>query len=327
MSYFLFALLLIPRLKKIDVVYAVSTPLIVGVLGYVFSKIFKAKFVFEVTDLWPDVFIEMGLLKNRLAIAVLKKMELFCYRKAEAIIALSELLQKKIQNRVAKREKVILITNGVDEKLFRIGGEQKTEINKIKTNLRLDQKFICMYLGAHGLYNSLHTIIKAANILKDDNEIHFIFIGDGDEKEGLKSAVKEYELRNVTFIPPVPRNKAPVWLQVADVFLLPNLKGKFYEMNLQNKFFDFLASAKPTIFAGSGISAGIIERSQCGKVVDAEDFQAMARAVKEIKSLSQPERDRLGENGRRYVLKHFERNALTKQLIKHIEGLARTGYR
>ena len=178
-----------------------------------------------------------------------------------------------------------------------------------------------MYLGAHGLYNSLNTIIEAANILKSDDDIRFIFIGDGDEKKRLQIAVKNYKLKNVTFIPPVSRHRAPIWLQIADVFLLPNLKGKFYEMNLQNKFFDYLASAKPIIFAGSGNSADIIEKSHSGIVIEAEDYHAMSKAVKEMKLLSQLERDRIGKNGRQYVLKHFERNTLTKRFIQHIEEI------
>lgn len=316
-SYFMFSIALIPRIRRIDTVYAVSTPLTVGILGYIFCKIYKTKFIFEVTDLWPDVFIEMGLLSNKLVILVLKKMELFCYRKAENIIALSKLLQQKIQNRVKKREKVILITNGVDKRLFHINKEQIVDIDKIKKDLKLENKFTCMYLGAHGLYNSLHTIIEAANILKFDDDVRFIFIGDGDEKKGLQMAVDKLKLKNVVFVPPVSRNNAPVWLQVADVFLLPNLKGKFYEMNLQNKFFDYLSSAKPIIFAGSGNSADIIEKSHSGLVIESEDYQAMAEAVKDMKLLSQPERDKMGQNGKHYVLKHFERDNLTKRLIQH----------
>lgn len=320
-SYFMFSIALIFRIPRIDLVYAVSTPLTVGILGYFFCKLFKAKLVFEVTDLWPDVFMEMGLLKNRTIILILKKMELFCYRKAEIIIALSKLLQIKIQNRVKKKEKVILITNGVDERLFYLNNEKIAEIKKLKKRFGLEKKFTCMYLGAHGLYNSLNTIIEAANIIKSDDDIRFIFIGDGDEKKRLQIAVKKYKLKNVTFIPPVSRNRAPIWLQVADVFLLPNLKGKFYEMNLQNKFFDYLASAKPIIFSGSGNSADIIEESHSGKVIEAEDYHAMSKAVKEMKLLSQLERDRIGKNGRQYVLKHFERNTLTKRFIQHIEEI------
>ncbi len=319
-SYFIFSAALIPKIRKIDLIYAVSTPLTVGILGHIFCKLFKAKFIFEVTDLWPDVFIEMGLLKNRIIIIFLKKMELFCYRKAQTIITISKLLQKKIQSRVKKKEKVILVTNGVDEKLFYLNNEKIGEINEIKKSIGLENKFTCMYLGAHGLYNSLYTIIEAANIIKSDDDIRFIFIGDGDEKKGLQLAVKNYKLQNVIFIPPVSRNRAPIWLQVADVFLLPNLKGKFYEMNLQNKFFDYLASAKPIIFAGRGNSADIIEKSNSGLIIQSEDYHAMAEAVKEMKLSNQLERDKMGENGRQYVLKHFERHTLTKRLIQHIEN-------
>ena len=321
LSFLVFSLSLISRIRSIDLVYAISTPLTVGVLGFFFSKIYRAKFVFEVTDLWPDVFIEMGLLENRMIILLLKKMELFCYRKAEKIIALSQLAQNKIKKKINRTEKVILITNGVDEGLFQLNAKKNYEITKIRKKLGLEKKFICMYLGAHGLYNSLNTIIETARIIKGDEEIHFVFIGDGDEKKKLMTQVENYKLDNVSFFPPIPRNRTPIWLKIADVFLLPNLKGKFYEMNLQNKFFDFLVSARPIIFAGSGISAEIIEKIQCGKVVESENYLKMAIALKEIKLLSLSKRKKMGQNGKKFVLKHFNRNSLTKRLVQHFEEL------
>jgi glycosyltransferase involved in cell wall biosynthesis len=185
LSYFVFSLAVIRNVEKIDVVYAVSTPLTVGVLGYVFCKVFTAKFIFEVTDLWPDVFIEMGLLKNKILINFLRKMELFCYRKAKNIVALGKGIQTNIQSRVQHKEKVRTITNGVDERLFSLNKEKIIEANEIKKKFELENKFICMYLGAHGLYNSLHTIIHTANLLKSDDDIRFVFIGDGDEKKQI----------------------------------------------------------------------------------------------------------------------------------------------
>ena len=320
-SFLAFSLTALRWINKADVVYAVSTPLSVGVLGYIFCKIFKAKFIFEVTDLWPDVFIEMGLLKNRLILNTLRKMELFCYRKANKIIALGKGIQERIQKRVVDKDKVHIITNGVDESLFSLDRDDLVELKEIKKTYGLEDKFICMYLGAHGLYNSLHTIIHTANLLKDDEDIRFVLIGDGDQKNRLQEMVRNYKLHNVIFIPPIPRKKAPTWLKVSDVFLLPNLKGKFYEMNLQNKFFDFLASARPIIFAGKGNSADIMEDSGAGKIVEPEDYLSVASAINEMKSLSQHERDTIGKNGRNYVLSHFERNTLAMRLVQLIENV------
>ena len=246
-------------------------------------------------------------------------MELFCYRKAHKIIALGEGIHKRIQQRVADKNKVHVITNGVDDALFCPEKIDTVELNHFKRIYGLENKFICMYLGAHGRYNSLPTIIQTANLLKHEHDLRFVLIGDGDRKKMLQEMVRKYELDNVIFVPPVPRKKAPMWLKMADVYVLPNLKGKFYEMNLQNKFFDFLASARPIVFAGKGESADIIEKCGSGKIVEPEDSHAISIAIKEIKALSQSERETMGQNGRKYVLTHFERNVLGDKLVQLIE--------
>jgi glycosyltransferase involved in cell wall biosynthesis len=140
-------------------------------------------------------------------------------------------------------------------------------------------------------------------------------LGGGDKKAQLQQMAREYELENILFLPPVPRNKSPIWLQMADIFLLPYLKGKFFRMNLPNKFFDYLASAKPIILAGEGETADVISKSGSGKIVEAEDFKAMADTVLEFKSMPPNERIKMGENGKKYAFEHFSRSKLTKKII------------
>jgi glycosyltransferase involved in cell wall biosynthesis len=312
-------------MKRIDIVYAVSPPLTTARLGLYMSKRLKAKFIMEVSDAWPDVLIEMGFFKNPLLKCLLKKVALRCYKDASTIIALTRGIQTNIREKIPEqKDKVILVTNGVNPDLFTLDDEAKREIEELKKKFNPGNKFVCFYFGAHSLNNALFTIIETARLLKSEPGILFILLGGGDKKEQLQQLAKEYGLENILFLPPVPRNKSPIWLQLADIFLLPYLKGKFFRMNLPNKFFDYLASAKPIILAGEGETADIISKSDSGKIVKAEDFKAMAHAILEFKSMPLDERIKMGENGRKYVFEHFSRSQLTKKLI-HVLSQAENG--
>ena len=98
-SYFISSIIIARKIKNIDIVYAVSSPLTVGILGLLISTVLRAKFVFEVTDVWPDVLIKMGVLKNRIIINIMKFFEIKCYKKAEFIVALSKGIRENIQKK------------------------------------------------------------------------------------------------------------------------------------------------------------------------------------------------------------------------------------
>lgn len=319
LSYFVFSLLLMNKFHKTDVVYAVSPSLSVGLLGYLMSRRLKAHYYLEIADLWPDVFISMGYLKNKAIIKFLRKIEMFCYQKARFIIALTQGITENIQRKIPDEKKVIFIPNGIDRTLFSLNSNWRQEVDRLKERFSLDGKFVCLYLGAHNLYNALDSIIQTADLLKKNMDIFFVLIGSGDKKAELQRQAKSHGLNNILFLPPIPRSQVPVWLQIADVFLLPNLKGDFYKMNLQNKLFDYLASAKPIIFGGSGETSDIIEESNSGKVVPAEDAKALVNSIFELRSLPIEERDKMGEQGRSYIYSHYDRNILSKRLIDLME--------
>ena len=322
-SYLFFTLKISREIGRADLVYAVSTPLTVGLLGYRLSRLLRAGFIFEVTDVWPDVHIQMGFLRNRFLIMLLKGMEKFCYKKARAIVALSEGIKNNIQAKIAsEKEKVVLVSNGVDPDLFALDENSLARAQKVRGSQNWQDRFVCMYLGAHGKYNALDTIIRAAALCRSDPSLLFVLVGDGEEKGRLQAAGAKTGLANVVFLPPVERQQAPFYLQAADAFLLPNVKGDFFRMNLQNKFFDFLASAPPIVFAGCGESAEIIEKCSCGVVVPAEDYGAMAGAIVDLKNLSAEKRAQMGQRGREFVLANFDRQALAEKWIDLLQGVA-----
>ena len=304
--------------KSADVLWAQSTPLTVPFLSAIVARFKKIPLVSEITDVWPDAAVHSGVVKNKVVIGLAKKMELFCYRNSSRIICLTQGIQGNIVDKGIEASKTCLVTNGVDLELF--GNPKSCNGSRLKAALGLDKKFVAMYLGAHGTYNSLDTIIQAASILRHDGSIVFVFVGDGEQKAHLERIVMDERLDNVVFHPPVKRIDAPEILSTADCFLLPNLAGDFFKGNLPNKVFDYLASSRPIIVAGRVESAILIKEIKAGFVVDAEDPSQLATEVKMVSNLTEGERDLLGGRGSDYVRKYFDRKSHADNLLSILKS-------
>lgn len=315
LTYFFSSIAQSLKLKETHVIYAVSTPLTVGLLGYLVSRLRNIPFVFEVSDVWPDAAVACGVVKNKTLIKSAHWLEMFCYKKAAHIIGLSQGICDNIIAKGVAREKVSLITNGVDSSLFSLAGDDSKRL-AIRTKFGFGDRFVVMYLGAHGTYNALDTIIDAALRLKDDPRFLFVFVGAGDEKPKLQRRVSGQFLTNVIFLPPIPRWESPAMLAAADVFVLPNRKGDFFAGNLPNKLFDFLASAKPVVVSGAGETAELVLAAGCGRIGRAEDDMAMAQALIELAEMPVAERLAMGARGREYVLMHYDRKRLSERFLE-----------
>ena len=307
--------------KRADVIWAISTPLTVPFVCAIISRIKKIPLVSEITDVWPDAAVHSGVVKNRFIIGLAKKMEIFCYKSSVSIICLTKGIKLNILNKGIQSSKIHLITNGVNIDLF--DNVSAIKMGNTRTSLGLEKKFIAMYLGAHGKYNSLDTIIDAANELRHDESIVFVLVGDGEQKIHLKNLVNNKNLNNVIFHAPVKRIDAPQLLSIADCFLLPNLAGEFFQGNLPNKVFDYLASSRPTIVAGRVESADLVEKIKAGFVVDAENHKKLANTIKMVSTMDEAEREDIGLRGGIYVRKNYDRNIHADIMSTILENASR----
>lgn len=320
LTYFFASILQSFKVAKPDVVYAVSTPLTVGLLGYIISRLRGVPFVFEVTDVWPDAPVACGVVKNKQLIRAAHWLEMFCYRKAAHIVGLTRGICDNIIGKGVDSSKVSLITNGVDFSLFHDRLDEG-ERESVRSKYGFGDKFVAMYMGAHGAYNSLTTIIETAAHLKGDDRFLFVMVGDGDEKSKLQQMTNDLELQNVRFLAPIPRLESAALLSTADAFLLPNRKGEFFTGNLPNKLFDFLASARPVVVAGAGETPELVMAAGSGMVGEAEDSRAMADALLYFANMPADMRRTIGENGRNYVLEHYDRIKLSDTFLEILKAV------
>jgi len=298
-------------INKQDVLITESPPLFLGWSGYVLAKIKKAKFIFNISDLWPESAIKLGVLHNKLFIKMSVWLEEFCYRKADAVTCQTQGIVNDIVNRGVDKNKVHLITNGVDTKLFK--SENRDEC--FRSEIGIKNKFALCYAGIHGLAQGLQVIINAAEIVKDEENIQFIFIGDGPEKQDLIGMVKEKGLKNVTFLPLQPKANMPKIVASMDSAIIPLKKLELFKGALPSKMFETLSSEIPIILPVQGEAAKLITSANAGIVVEPENPKEIAEAV--LKLYNDIElRKKLGENGRAYVMENYARENITKKLEK-----------
>lgn len=302
------------RATRPDVVVASSPPLPAAAAAGAVAKARGVPFVLEVRDLWPDSAVAMGLLSDGPAVRAAARLEAALYQQATRIIALTEGIRDGILAKGVSPGKVALVTNGIDLDLL----DDELEPTPLPS-----EPFVAMYVGAHGTYSSLGTILDAAERLRHDPGILFVLVGGGDQKAALVEEAERRRLPNVTFVDPVPKREVPAWLARADACILPYQDRALFAGALPNKTFDYLASGAPIVVAApEGELTRLIERGACGLVVPPEDGTALAGAIAELAA----DRERaahLGANGAAMVRAEYDREDLASRFVATVESVAR----
>ena len=179
------------RVKNVDVVWGTSPPIFQGWTAWLISFLKNKPFLFEVRDLWPAFAVAVGVLKNKIIIKLSETLEKFLYRRAACVVVNSPGYINHVKQRGAKRTE--LIPNGADLEMF-----QRTLESDLLDDKIFENKFIVLYAGAHGLSNDLIVALEAANELRQNDIIHFVFVGDGKEKSNLMDYATKLKLENVT---------------------------------------------------------------------------------------------------------------------------------
>lgn len=317
-SFMVFSTAAMLFVKTPDFVLTTSPPLNVGLTGVICSKLKRIPFVFEVRDLWPESAIDTGVLKNKFLIQASYWMERVSYKHAKYINVLTPAFREKLIEKGIDREKIWFVPNGADLDIFQPGERE----NWVRKKYMLDDKFVVTYLGAHGVANHLITIIEAARKLKDNQDIVFMLIGDGMQKEMLKAKSKEYELKNVIFVDNQPKDKVVDFCNAMDVGAAVLQKNDIFKTVYPNKVFDYMSCAKPVLLNIDGVAREmVVSRAKAGvfaKPGDDDDF------VEKVLYLYKNREEGLimGKNGYDFVVRNFSRETLAAAYEEHFLLLA-----
>lgn len=304
-------------IREVDVVWGTSPPIFQGVSAWALARLKRARFLFEVRDLWPRFAVAMGVIRNPLLIAAAEGLERFLYRQADQVVVNSPGFLDHVQSRGARR--VALIPNGADPLLF----EVHAPAEDLRRLYHLENKTVVLYAGAHGPANDLQVVLEAARQLENE-PIHFLLVGDGKDKPRLQQLAAAWELKNVTFLPPIPKREMPAILRAADIGLAILKPLEEYKTTYPNKVFDYMAAGLPILLVIDGVIRQVVEAAECGLFVPPGDAQALAKAAKAL-AADKSRRRQMGERGRAYLEVHFSRRALGEQLCQLLETMNAPG--
>jgi colanic acid biosynthesis glycosyl transferase WcaI len=277
--------------------------------GYVIGALRFRPFVLEVRDLWPEDLLQEGLMSPGLAAFAMEKMMMFLYRRAAAVIAVTQGIQEGVLKRGIAAEKVHLCANSIDPHLYESGPLPE----EAKRALALEGKFVVLYAGNHGISNALGSILETARLLMNRADIHFLMVGDGEEKRNLVLQAEQNGLSNIIFMPPQPKGKMPLFYAAADCSVVPLKNVPIYQGALPNKLLDSMASGTAVLVATGEEANSIIEASQGGLCVPPEDPGALAEAIIQL-YVNREMTERMAQQGRRYVLAHYSHRTAAEKL-------------
>ena len=309
-------------LDKPDVIIGSSLHPFAVIAAWLLSKRYKARFIFEVRDLWPQTAVDMGAIKETSLMArLLYAWEKFMYKKAEKIIVLLPNAKEYITKLGIDAEKIFWIPNGVDLERFDHPEPLEPDSEAEKAFSQHQDKVKVVYTGAHGPANGLDVVIDAAVILsKQKKPIHFFLVGDGPEKTKLIEKAEKMGINNVSFLKPVPKSQISSLLQRADILLHCLRPLNVFKYGLSpNKLFDYLASGKVIIMSAQE-SNEIIKRSNSGISVEPGNPEALAKGILQIMQVDPVQREQYGINGREYVERYHSIEALGEKLYSILES-------
>lgn len=317
-TYFLvsasFAVLFI---KKVDVVYASSTPLTVGVPALVAKWVRKIPFVFEVRDHWPAALIEMGIIKNKILIKMLLWLEKRIYKSASAIVALSPGTAASVKGILGETQKpIVTVPNCSDIELFR----PDIDGSSIRRKFRWEDKMVLLHAGAMGKVNGLNFVINAALRLKDRTDVHFVLIGRGSQKQALSDRIKRLGLSNIEVLESKPKSELPEFIAATDVSLVIVADYPILEHNSANKFFDALSAGNPVLLNYSGWQGEILEENNAGFGCELCDLDEFVEKVLYFNSHKQ-QLIEMGRNARRIAEEKFDRAKLAAEALDVINSI------
>lgn len=320
-SYALTAFVAGSRVRA-DVVYASSPHLLAGLAGWLLARLKRVPLVIEIRDLWPQVLVDMGQLDPfSRQFRVLKVIERFLYRRADAVVVLAQGSVESVVADGARADAVVFLPNGAEPSDFDVSEDRAA----LRKRFGMDG-FVLLYAGAHGRANGLELVLDAAEELADRApDVRFWLVGDGLVKPELQADAARRGLTNVVFHDPVPKHEVPYLLAAADVGMHVLADVPLFRHGVSpNKLFDYMAAGRPVLTNTPGEVTDLVERASSGIAVAPTE---LADGAARLAALSEAERDAFGANGRRFMEEHRSRTAISRQLEGLLDRVVSRGRR
>ena len=305
------------RLSKTDYVLCESPPLFLGISALYLARKLKAKMIFNVSDLWPESAEELDIVSNKFFLDLAYKLEAYLYRKSFLVTGQTQGIVSDINKRFPKVP-TMWLPNGIDKDVYSF---EDIEIDWLE-EYGIQGKRLYMYAGIIGHAQGLEVIIKAKQwLLKHEPDIaatlEFIMIGDGPEKTRLEALDKELKT-NIIFIPNTPKQKVMRMIKKASGYIVPLKKLNLFLGAIPSKIFDPLALGIPILLGVDGEARNIfIEQGKGGLFYEPENHEALAKVIVKLENDKKLAK-KLGQQGKEYVQRHFNRENIAELLNKYL---------
>lgn len=302
-----------------DVIVGTSPQFFTNCAAWMLSVFRWRPFVFELRDLWPESIKTVGAMEDSAALRLMERLELFLYRRAAVVVAVTESFRRNLIARGIDGAKIQVVTNGVDLTRFR-PMERDPELAE---RFGLTGKLVAGYIGTHGMAHALETVLEAARrmaALPEGQHVRFVLLGDGAQKQALKATATQMGLENVIFLDSVPKAEVPRYWSLLDISIIHLRKADNFTQVIPSKLFECMGMGIPVLHGVAGESAEIVEREGVGLVFEPENAEALCDGVLRLTrdpALYQDLRTHCLEAAPRY-----DRTELARRMLCVLEGVA-----
>lgn len=299
-------------LEPPDYLLVESPPLVLGLAGVWLSLVKGCRMIFNVSDLWPESAVRIGVLpRGGFAHRLSSRLERWCYRRASLVTGQSRAIVADIQTRFPWC-RTYHLSNGVDGETFH--PDRRTAA--AREMLGPADSCVAFYAGLHGLAQGLDQVLAAAARLTD-TPVRFVLMGDGPTKADLLRQTQAEGLANVTFLDPRPVQEVPPLLAAADIVIVPlvtHIPGA-----TPSKLYEAMASGRPVVLVAKGEPAAIVRDAEAGLVVEPGDTAGLAAALRTLAG-DPVLRQTLGANGRRAAERLFNQTEIAARFVAFLQG-------
>ena len=308
------------RIKnKPDVIFCYAPSPITSCLPAIFLKwVYKAPLSFWVQDLWPESLQAVGAIRSKLILRAVGLLVRFIYSQCDQILVQSEAFRARVTKWNVGPEKIHYVPNWASA-VSAVGSEPEW-------TQKLPQGFRIVFAGNVGKAQDMHTLIKAAEIIRlrhpEVSDIRWLIVGDGSERAFVQNEVNKLSLDDVVFtFGQKPNDDMPHLFKRADILLVILKDEDIFALTVPAKIQSYMAAGRPLLAAVNGEGARIVQIANAGLTCSASSAEELAQTVMTYYSLSNPEKEKMGQSGRDYFLKHFEQKKVVEQITALLELL------
>lgn len=314
LSYALSASLLGPWLcrGKFDAIFVFQpSPVTIAIPAIVMKWFKRAPVTWWVQDLWPETLEATGVVRSSKLLNMVGRLVKSLYRKVDHILVPAPSALQAVKKYGVSDEKAQFFPNWAEDFY-----QPVTRTTNLRRELGLpEQGFILLFAGNIGISQSFKTILAAAELHKENKDIHWVVVGDGRRFAWLNTEIKVRRLtEQFHLLGRKPAQSMPDYFAAADVLLMSLTKNPIFSVTIPSKLQSYMACGRPVLASIDGDGAHVVEEAKAGKSAPAEDPVALAQSLQMLYDMPCEAREQLGQNALRYYQQHFARDALISQL-------------